>query len=143
MKSGFTLLEIIIVIVLLSLFAGLGFNRYSRTIERKGKGAEARMVLGHMRNAAVGYKMESGSYPPNPADIDQLGDFPTACVSTHYYAYSYLPNSPTGIGYANRCTAGGKTPPCSYSYYFSIDFETGIIQYCEQDKVFVWTCYND
>ena len=52
MKKGFTLLELIIVIIILGILATIGVSQYQGTIE-KGREAEARSILGSMRTAMV------------------------------------------------------------------------------------------
>lgn len=47
MKKGFTLLELIIVIIIIGILATLGLTQYARMVER-GRGAEARQLLGNI-----------------------------------------------------------------------------------------------
>ncbi len=54
MKRGFTLLELIVVIVIMGVLATLGLASYSRLIEGS-RGAEARQTIGTMRQLAYAY----------------------------------------------------------------------------------------
>ena len=63
--AGFTLVELLMVIVLISILVGLITMAASRALNR---GGEARVLteIGLLSNAIEQYKIEYGSYPPNP-----------------------------------------------------------------------------
>jgi type IV pilus assembly protein PilE len=103
MKKGFTLLELIVVIIIIGILATLGFTQYTRVVE-KGRTAEAKALLGQMRTAQEAYKQEYGSYTLMLARL--AVEVPTNCTPTHYFRYS----TTTMLGTATRCTADGKTP---------------------------------
>lgn len=114
MKRGFTLLELIVVIIILGILATLGFTQYTKMIE-KGRTSEAKMILGQLRTAEEAYKLEYGNYVAYSGASSSLPiDVPTACAVTHYFSYAVTvagagPTS-TFIATATRCTAGGKAP---------------------------------
>jgi len=119
MKKGFTLLELIVVIIIIGILATLGFTQYAKVVE-KGRTAEAKAILGPMRTAQESYKLEYGAYT---ATIGNLAiDVPTACATTHYFAYS----TTAVLGTATRCTAGGKTPNIAAAYTITLDYATGV-----------------
>ena len=107
MKRGFTLLELIIVIIIVGVLATIGFVQYTSMIE-KGRKAEARSILGTLRQLEVVNFQETGVY----AAIGVLSaGVPTgACAATHYFVYSCA--AATGACTADRCNAGGKAPDC-------------------------------
>ena len=132
MKKGFTLLELIVVIVIIGILATLGFAQYTRMIERS-RGAEARSVLGAIRTqaAAIWIDLGASNVPPGlPAGAIQnstlgIGILPgqisntctAAAPSTSYYFMYNVPINAAGAttytATATRCTGAGmgKNPP--------------------------------
>ncbi len=126
MKKGFTLLELIVVIVIIGILATLGFTQYSMVVER-GRAAEGLSILGLIRKAEIAYNLENGTYTIN---ITQLSvSVPTSCTSTHYFWYT-LHNDGTWRAEADRCTSRGKSPNWSAPGYCNvINFDSGTLQY--------------
>jgi prepilin-type N-terminal cleavage/methylation domain-containing protein len=124
MKRGFTLLELVVVVIIIGILATLGFTQYGKVIE-KGRIAEARMVLGAIRNAQEAYKQEYGDYSIN-ATLLQVS-FPagtnSSCANTSYY-YQY---DVTGSGEAAafRCGSGGKNPNATVTYEINLGYANG------------------
>ncbi len=118
MKKGFTLLELIVVIIILGILATLGFSQYMKMVE-KGRSAEARMVLGQIRTAQETYKLEQGSYASALGDLPV--EAPATCTTTHYFSYA----AGSTIGTATRCTSGGKTPQGS-AYSITLNYSSGV-----------------
>ncbi|MFA4988060.1 MAG: prepilin-type N-terminal cleavage/methylation domain-containing protein [Candidatus Omnitrophota bacterium] len=109
-NKGFTLIELIVVIIIVGILASVGMTQYTKVVE-KGRAAEARIVLGSLRTAEVAEYMENGAY----ATVANLGvAAPASCTTTHYFSYSC--NSANGTCTATRCTTGGKTPQAAASY---------------------------
>jgi prepilin-type N-terminal cleavage/methylation domain-containing protein len=104
MKKGFTLVELIIVIIIVGILASVGMTQYTKVVE-KGRAAEARMILGTLRTAEIAEFTENGAYE----SVAGLGvGAPTSCTDTHYFSYAC--DSSTGLCTATRCESGGKTP---------------------------------
>ena len=115
MRKGFTLIELIIVIIIVGILAAIGMTQYTKVVE-KGRAAEARAILGSLRGAEVAGFMETGFY----ALVAGLGvAAPTACTTTHFF--SYICDNATGTCTANRCIAGGKTPNAAATYNKILD----------------------
>jgi prepilin-type N-terminal cleavage/methylation domain-containing protein len=125
MKKGFTLLELIIVIVILGVMATLATTQYSRMVE-KSRGAEARTALGAIRTNEAAMRLQNGSCSSVAADAGISTDFPSACTGTHYFSYGLTAASGnTFTAVATRCTTSGKSPTGSGSITLTTDFGTG------------------
>jgi prepilin-type N-terminal cleavage/methylation domain-containing protein len=110
MKKGFTLIELIVVIIIVGILASVGMTQYTKVVE-KGRAGEARLILGSLRTAEIAENVENGAY----TTVAGLGvAAPTACTTTHYFSYAC--SSSTGTCTATRCTASGKTPNASTAY---------------------------
>jgi len=101
MRKGFTLVELIIVIIIVGILASIGLSQYNKVVE-KSRAAEARMILGTLRSAQIAEYMENGAY----VVAASLGvGAPAACASTHFFSYACTTD---GTCTATRCTTGGK-----------------------------------
>ncbi len=116
MKRGFTLIELIIVIIIVGILAAVGISQYSKTVE-KGRSAEAKTILGHIRDLAYEYYIENGTLTSVTEVALNIGtspdQIPGSCRSTHYYYYNLRSDLTSGANYlfeAWRCTSGGKPP---------------------------------
>jgi len=110
MKKGFTLVELIVVIIIVGILAAVGMTQYTKVVE-KGRAAESRMLLGTLRTAEIGEFTENGAYQTVP----NLGvAAPAACVATHFFQYAC--DNLTGTCTATRCIAGGRNPQGTVAY---------------------------
>jgi prepilin-type N-terminal cleavage/methylation domain-containing protein len=91
-KSGFTLLEIIIVIIIVGVLASLALPRFFKTVEFS-RSTEAINSLGSLRRAAEHCAMMGGAAAvyTNCTTFDQLGmDDPGASPNAHFaYTIDY------------------------------------------------------
>lgn len=131
MKKGFTLLELIVVIIVLGILATLGLTQYGRTVERS-RGSEARNILGTLRTLAASIYMEQGTGTGLTVDMVGIGtaldQSPSACRSSHYFSYGIAAAATTPTFTATRCAAGGKTPndPGARTLTLASDLSSGL-----------------
>ncbi len=132
MKKGFTLLELIVVIIIIGILATLGVTQYGKVIE-KMRGAEAKTILGSIRSNAAAIYMQYNNdcttcTAANLSVSTTPPDYPSACATTHYFSYA-VTAAATGITtVATRCTgATGKPPggPADNSITLLSNFSTG------------------
>ena len=67
MKNGFTLTEVLIVVVIIGVLAALTIPRFSAQPE-KANAAEAAGILGAIRQGEMAYKLDTGSISATPID---------------------------------------------------------------------------
>ncbi len=110
MRKGFTLLEIIVVIVILGIMATLAVAQYTKMVE-KSRGAEARTILGNIRTNQAASLQQIGACSSVDSEVGLGVDFPSTCESTHYFSYSLTAaSSNVFTATATRCTVSGKAP---------------------------------
>jgi len=111
--KGFTLLELLVVVIILGVLATLGLTQYTASVE-KSRGAEARSILGQLRTLCAAKWVEFANVSEctnaNLGVTNLTGDIPSVCNTTHYFNYSVLPSADSVVFTANRCSTGGKTP---------------------------------
>lgn len=126
MKKGFTLLELIVVIIIIGILATLGLSQYMKVVE-KGRTAEAKQNLGLLRSMMHIYYQENATYWASPANYS----LSTGCAANtaFYFTYSVTAaqTEAAAIAIATRCTAAGKNPPASIGYTISMDMNGSII----------------
>jgi len=117
-EHGFTLIELIVVIIIVGILAAVGISQYSLTVE-KSRLAEAKVRIGTMRQLAYEYWLEHGDISTiTNADVGVNN----TCVSTDFYSYSLALNAAWVDIEAIRCTSGGKTPNASRGYYYMLRY---------------------
>ncbi len=125
---GFTLIELIIVIIVVGILAVLGLNQYTRMSE-KGKTPEAKAILGAARVSELSYYLEKGAYATSYSDLGF--SVPASCTSTHYFYYHMAMDAGNERVRATRCTSGGKSPNSSIAYSLVIRLNGTHYSYCQ------------
>ena len=68
-RGGFTLLELLVVVIIIAILAAIALPQYLRTAER-ARSAEALQVLAAIRAAQHRYRVENGAYAAALGDLD-------------------------------------------------------------------------
>ncbi|MGE5279649.1 MAG: type IV pilin protein [Deltaproteobacteria bacterium] len=68
-RKGFTLLELIIVVIVIGILASIALPRFIRVTER-ARIAEAKSILGTIRSAQMRYLAQWNAYATNPTVLD-------------------------------------------------------------------------
>lgn len=114
-RKGFTLLELLIVVVILAILAGLALPQYLRTVGR-ARQAEGWQNLGMLRSALSRYYAEWSALDTDPALLD-ISD-PNA-IANRLYDYTIAVG--TG-GYDFTVSAGPRTDAgCTGCVLLTID----------------------
>jgi len=121
-RKGFTLLELIIVIIIVGVLASVGLNQYTISVER-GRLGEAFANMGRIRKEIISYYLQNGTLATIvESDVgvgveSNLPIYTSSCVNTNYFRYRLYNQTDTSVYiYCYRCTTGGKPPQMSYQY---------------------------
>ena len=112
-KKSFTLLEMIIVIAIIGILAGVALPDYTKTRE-KAYSAEAWVNLGNLMNAAKAYYLDHSAVPPSIASLDV--DNPNS-IGNAKFQYSFWDGG--GGNFSVYCL--GKGSPVSANTGYAIN----------------------
>ncbi len=117
-EHGFTLIELIVVIIIVGILAAIGISQYSNLVE-KSRLAEAKIRIGAMRQLAYEYYMENQDMT-NIRYADVGVDY--TCSASSFYKY-WVNSTSTFVNLiAERCTDGGKAPYGTRPYRYALMF---------------------
>lgn len=136
-KKGFTLIELMIVIIILGILATIAIGQYTLQVE-KSRGAEARALLSDLRTKCGIIYTETQSTATCVAAVNgemglgTAGNFiPIIARTTHYFTYTSTPGAANIVNLtATRCISGsaGRNPlPVGQtgSLSLNVDYESG------------------
>ena len=98
-RKGFTLVEVLIVVIIIGILAAIGIPQFAASIE-KAKGGEARAGLGHIQTGEKVYFAENEYYTTNLADLD-------IALTQKFWAFSI--STPSSTTYTATATRSGGT----------------------------------
>ncbi|HOW42680.1 MAG TPA: prepilin-type N-terminal cleavage/methylation domain-containing protein [Candidatus Omnitrophota bacterium] len=138
MKKGFTLIELMIVIIIIGILATVGIIQYQTAVE-KSRGSEAKQFLGHLRGLCAAIYLETEDAQDCQKDdgrdltIGQTGGIPgpkiTDCELSNFFAYAVEDCDQTSCKFvARRCAVNtGKKPGSTKAFelHLTTDFATG------------------
>ncbi|MFC1667274.1 type IV pilin protein [Candidatus Omnitrophota bacterium] len=96
-RKGFTLVEVLIVVIIIGILAAIGIPQFADTIE-KAKGSEAKAGLGHIQTGEKVYCVENEFYTTNLTDLD-------ITVSQKYWSFAVT--TPSSVTYTATATRSG------------------------------------
>ena len=105
-NSGFTIIELVVVLVIIGILSALALPQYIKTVERSRQ-SEALTNLGAIRGAQMRYYLENANYTDsfNNLDIDDTS------IGTYF---NYTPLNPlAATGVVARATRTGTKNPCA------------------------------
>jgi prepilin-type N-terminal cleavage/methylation domain-containing protein len=117
MRKGFTLLELLIVIIIIGLLAAIGIVQYGRAVGN-AKNAEGKTTLGEMRKAAMAYYSLNGSYPaalPISVDLDTDGTADVVFTAPTGGSFTYTSTATYGQAARIGAAAGVSNWRITYS----------------------------
>ncbi|MDD5005967.1 MAG: type IV pilin protein [Candidatus Omnitrophica bacterium] len=118
-KKGFTLLELIIVIIVIGILASVALPRYIKVSER-ARMAEGKTILGTLRAAQVRYYAQYNSYTTDLNKLDTGSEFSTA----RYFSTPGVGTSVNSIAWVKRNTVDAGGTYANYTMYIT---ETGTL----------------
>ncbi len=101
-RQGFTLLELLMVVIILGILATLAVPQYIKQVER-ARMTEAISMLGQIRNSEIRYRTENGAFTTSflAMDFD-----PTNVSGSAFYTYA-IDSVSTNIDFVASATRGG------------------------------------
>ncbi len=128
-KAGFTLIEIIIVVIIAGVLASVSIPKYTGLVE-KSRASEGTYILGTLLSSQERYFLEHSSYANDPNKLDVTVPTPKYFNAPTVYSTCAAASTCARIqrkggnytlsinGNANvTCLSGGGSPTCSQAGY--------------------------
>ena len=121
-EQGFTLLELLMVVIIIGILAAVAIPQYLKTRE-KARMAEAISLLGQIRSSETRYYAENDNYvavsdfsTTNPLDFD-----PTDTAGAQLFTYSVVSGAGTDFQAIAKRVLGGAAGGCDDGYQIVLE----------------------
>lgn len=105
-KSGFTLLELLIVVIIVSILAGVALPQFGR-MTRRARIAEAQNMIGGIMTAQSLYYAEHSAFTATRANL--LAEYPVDNTTPYNYVITGDTAAPVSVVATGRLGAAGIT----------------------------------
>ena len=139
--SGFTLLELLMVVIIIAILASLALPQYFKTAERS-RIAEALTILSQLRQAEQRYKAENGVFTSDVTVLDVDDPNP----ASNLFAYMGVGDGTCIDGAGTKFVLTAKRsatglPGCTGNYIVALDQAgTRVGQNCDTTAIAPLTC---
>jgi type IV pilus assembly protein PilE len=116
--NGFTLMELVMVVVIIGILGTLGIPIYTKTIEKSRQG-EAMHWLGTLRESEERYRQENSAYTTTIGNLD-IDAPPSSATGPNYFTYSVTTATATTFT-AQATRTGYQAPSGATGYTITID----------------------
>ena len=115
-RGGFTLLELLMVVIIIAILAAVALPQYLKLAER-ARMSEALSLLGELRTSELRYFPENSTYTKVFGELDLDPTLAGEMAGTTKFAYSFpFVNATTFVVAATRGPAPPVTAPCIAGY---------------------------